>query len=240
MEHVVLVRHEADPEDDRVTQWLARHGVASTVVRPFRGETLPGVDGRILGSVVYGGPFNVFEEDCHAFLHAENRWIEGCLKAEVPILGICQGAQSMARVMGAECGPLDPEVHEFGYYEVAPTEAGRTILPEPMLMTQAHFHGFAIPAGATRLAFSRTFPNQAMQAGPRAFAFQFHAEMTPVGFRRWQDAKWAAYGKPGTQDRAEQDRRQALCDAPMELWFNGFLDRLFAPILAARGVQKAS
>lgn len=232
MERVILVRHEDDPQDDRVTGWLTRHDVPFEVIRPYRGEALPEVDGSILGSVVYGGKFNVFEEHLHPFLHDENRWVEGCLKAEVPILGICQGAQTMAHVIGATCGPLEPEVYEWGYYEITPTDAGRGMIPAGLRVVQAHFHGFEIPDGATRLAGSELFPNQAMQAGPNAFAFQFHAEVTEPGFRRWQQGDWAHYGKPGAQTREEQDALLPEHDPVMGTWFNGFLDGLFAPARA--------
>ncbi|MEL6998907.1 MAG: glutamine amidotransferase [Pseudomonadota bacterium] len=230
MERVILVRHEDDPMDDRVTLWLRRHGVPFEVFRPYRGESLPDVDGSVLGSVVYGGKFNVFEEHLHPFLHEENRWVEACLKAEAPILGICQGAQTMAHVMGAGCGPLNPEVYEWGYYAVTPTVAGRAFFPEDLRVLQAHFHGFEIPAGATRLAGSELFPNQAMQAGPNAYAFQFHAEVVEAGFRRWQNGDWAHFGKPGAQTREEQDALLPVHDPVMGAWFNGFLDRLFANV----------
>ena len=235
MERVILVRHEDDPQDDRVTAWLTRNAVPFEVIRPYRGEALPRVDGAILGSVVYGGMYNVFEEDRHPFLHDENRWVEGCLKAEIPLLGICQGAQTMAHVMGANCGPQDPVIHEFGYYELFPTEAGRDLFPDGLHVVESHFHGFDIPAGATCLARSDLFPHQAMQTGPNAYGFQFHAEVTEPGFRRWQDSKhWGVYGKPGVQTREEQDALLPEHDPVMGAWFDGFLDRLFA------GIPKAS
>lgn len=232
MERVILVRHEADPEDDRVTAWLARSGIASEVVRPFRGEALPQMDASILGAVFYGGPFNVFEEAKHPFMYEENRLMEACLKAEVPLLGICQGAQTMAHVMGAKCGPLESGSHEFGYYEVVPTEAGRDVFRDGLHVVQAHFHGFDIPAGAQRLATSAAFPNQAMQAGKTAYAFQFHAEVTEPGFRRWQAAPWAAYGQPGAQTKDQQDALLPRHDPEMGTWFDGFLDGLFGDLKA--------
>lgn len=232
---VVLVRHETDPLDDRVTAWFRACGIEPEVRRPFRGETLDPADGSVAASVIYGGPFNVFEEDRHPFLLAENRWIESCLAADIPLLGICQGAQSIARVLGAKVGPPDPEMHEFGYYPVHATEAGADLFPDGLHVTQAHFHGFDIPAGAERLARSDLFPNQAMRYGGNCYGFQFHAEMTPTGFRRWQDADWAAYGKPGAQTRARQDALQAQHDGPMGAWFNGFMDGLFGG--AVSGLQ---
>lgn len=228
MERVVLVRHGEDPADDRVALWLARHGVPFEIIRPYLGEALPEVDGSVLGSVIYGGKYDVFREDIHPFLHDENRWAERCLQSETPLLGICQGAQTIAHVMGARCGPLEPEIYEFGYYELYPTKAGRDLIPDGLHVVQAHYHGFDIPHGAERLASSATFPNQAMRAGRNAWAFQFHPEVTEPVFRRWQNSDWGLFGKPGAQTREEQDVLLRHHDPVMGQWFDSFLDRLFA------------
>jgi GMP synthase (glutamine-hydrolysing) len=224
---IVLVRHGDDPPDDRVVSFAVQAGFAPVFVRPFKGEALglPGPD--VAGSVVYGGPFDAYAEDRHPFLHDEAAWIRACIARDIPLLGICQGAQQIARVLGAEVGPYPEPVHEFGYYPISPTPEGADFLPGPIWMTQAHYHTFAIPEGAVRLASSPAYPNQAFRYGARVYALQFHAECTIEGFRRWQAAPWAAYGKPGAQTRAEQDRLMAEHDARQAEWFYGFLARLF-------------
>lgn len=237
---IVLVRHGDGPEDDRVALYFRARGVTCEVVRPFRGEALGPVDGAVLGTVVYGGPFAVFEEARFPFLRDEARWIEAALGRGVPLLGICQGAQQLARVLGAEVGPLPGEPHEFGVYEVTPTAAGRAILPGPTWLTQSHFHSFALPKGAELLATGATFPQQAFRYGPAAYGFQFHAEVTRAGFRRWQAADWAWYGKPGAQDRAEQDRLLDLHDGAQADWFAGFLDHLFGAVAIPTELPAAS
>ena len=138
-----------------------------------------------------------------------------------------QGAQSIAHVLGARCGPKQGEPHEFGYYPIRPTEAGKRFFPEELHVCQSHFHEFAIPDGAERLASSVVFPNQAMRYGATTFGFQFHPEVTRAGFRRWQDRDWAAFGKPGAQTRDEQDRLGSQHDPAQHDWFMRFLDRLF-------------
>lgn len=224
---VVLIRHGDEPDDDRVVQFFTSRGVQPEIRRPFRGEVLGEADGSVAASVVYGGPFNVFEEEKHPFLREEARWITQCMGRGIPLLGICQGAQQIARVLGAEVGPKPGEPTEFGYYEITPTEEGRDILPGPLVVTQSHFHGFDIPPGATRLAGSALFPNQAFRHGETSYGFQFHPEVTPEGFRRWQAAPWARYGRPGAQSREEQDRLMAAHDPAQHDWFMGFLERLF-------------
>lgn len=232
---VVLIRHGDDPDDDRVMTFFRAKGVEPEVRKPFKGDELGDVDDTLLGSVIYGGPFNVFEEDKHPFLRIENRWIEQCIKQDVPLLGICQGGQSIARVLGAHVGPKLEEVHEFGYYEIRPTEQGRAQFPPSLTVAQAHFHEFEVPRGAVNLASSAVFERQAFRYGLRTFAFQFHAEVTPRGFRRWQESSWAAYGKPGAQTRVEQDALMTLHDHLQHKWFMGFLDQLFGDAITSAG-----
>ena len=231
MKKIVLIRHDDGPDDDRVVNYLRQRGIEPDILRPFLGESLPRFDDGIAASVIYGGPFNVFEEEQHPFLYDENRWIEACLEHDRPLLGICQGAQSIAHVLGAYAGPLPGNEHEFGYYEITPREAGRDWFPPSLHVAQAHFHEFRLPAGAELLASSQMFGQQAMRVGNNVFGFQFHAEATPDVFRRWQISDWAHYGKPGAQTRAEQDALMRLHDQAQHDWFVGFLDRFFADSL---------
>lgn len=224
---LVLVRHGDDPPDDRVVTFAVENGFNPIIVKPFKGEALgePGPD--LAGTVLYGGPLCVFEEEAHPFLRDEARWLGSCMDRGLPILGICQGAQQIARHLGAHVGPMPEGLHEFGYYPVSPTEAGRDFLPETLHMAQAHFHTFEIPQGALHLATSPLYPNQAFRHGTNVYGFQFHPEVTIEGFRRWQNRPWAAYGKPGAQTREEQDRLMMQHDAAQADWFYGFLRKLF-------------
>ena len=224
---IVLVRHGDDPPDDRVVTYAVQAGFEPVFRRPFKGDKLGEPGPEVAGSVVYGGPFNVFEEDRHPFLHEEAAWIRACMARGIPLLGICQGGQQIARVLGAEVGPYAEPVHEFGYYPISPTADGKDFLPETLHMTQAHFHTFAIPDGAVHLASSPAYPNQAFRFGRCTYAFQFHPEVTIEGFRRWQANDWAAYGKPGAQSKAEQDALMAAADARQAEWFYDFLAKLF-------------
>ena len=224
---LVLVRHGDDPPDDRVVTFAVRNGFDPVILRPFKGDKLPDPGPDVAGSVVYGGPFSVFEEDKYPFLNDEAAWIRACMAQEIPLLGICQGAQQIARALGATVGPYDSPLHEFGYYPISPTPEGRDFLPEPLHMTQSHYHTFAIPPGAVHLASSPHYPNQAFRVGQSTFALQFHPEVTIEGFRRWQASDWAAYGKPGAQTREQQDALMLAHDARQAQWFYDFLGKLF-------------
>ena len=206
MARVVLVRHGNEPADDRVVSWLTEAGYEIDSRKPFAGDLLGEPDDDLAGTVLYGGMQNVYETDKHPSLLEEYRWIERCLAADVPMLGICQGAQMIAYHLGAWAGPRDHEIFEFGYYPIEPAEGAEGFLPGPLWVTQAHFHTFDLPEGAVRLAGNANYQNQAFRHGEKVYGFQFHAEVTIEGFRRWQKQKWGVYGRPGVQSPEEQTK----------------------------------
>ena len=163
------------------------------------------------------------------FLNEEYRIIDAAMQAQVPLLGLCQGAQMIAHHMGAFAGAPGHGQHEFGYYEVAPTDAGTIWLPDAQHFAQAHFHTFEIPAGATHIARSALFENQAFAVGDTVIALQFHPEQSKAGFRRWMDRgdDWGRYQEPGVQTKEEQQRLMDAHDAAQHDWFVGFMNRFF-------------
>lgn len=224
---VLLVRHGDEPADDRVVTWLNEAGYEADIRKPFAGEMLGNVDDDVVGTVIYGGMYNAYDEEKHPFLNEEYRWIGEAIEADIPVLGICQGAQMIARHLGANVGPRENEIFEFGYYRIDPTTEAHGFLDAPLWVTQAHFHTFDIPEGAVRLAGNDSYENQAFRYGNQVYGLQFHAEVTIEGFRRWQSQKWDVYDRAGVQKRSEQDQLMYEHDAAQAEWFYGFLDKLF-------------
>lgn len=226
---VQLVRHGHEPADDRVVTWLTQAGYSVDSRKPFAGEKLGDVTEDLAATVVYGGPFNVYETDKHPFLNEEYRWIDACLRADVPILGMCQGAQQIAHHLGAWAGAKPHETYEFGYYPIDPEPGAETFLEERMWVTQAHFHTFDLPDNAQRLARSEVYENQAFRVGEKVYGFQFHPEVTIEGFRRWQIGKGPLFGLNGVQTLEEQNRLMHAHDAQQAAWFYDFLDGFIGP-----------
>lgn len=136
--------------------------------------------------IVLGGPIGAYEEEYYPFLKDELHLIGRRLELGRPLLGLCLGAQLMARAMGAEVRPAPQK--EIGWGPVTLTDAGlagplRHLGCEPVL----HWHGdaFSLPDGAVRLASTRICPNQAFSRGPSVLGFQFHPEAGIEGFERW-------------------------------------------------------
>ena len=136
--------------------------------------------------IVLGGPVGAHEDGKYPFLREEVGFLERRLTAARPTIGICLGAQLMARALGARVHP-GPE-KEIGFAPVALTGEGRASCLAAFDGTPVlHWHGdaFELPGGAVRLASTRACENQAFAYGRNAIGFQFHPEAGGGGFERW-------------------------------------------------------
>mgnify|MGYP001791508389 CR=1 FL=1 len=138
--------------------------------------------------IILGGPIGAYDEEDYPFLVDELRLLEQRLKADLPTLGICLGAQLMARALGARVYPGGEK--EIGWSNIVLSEVGKNsplvnldVENTPIL----HWHGdtFDLPQGATRLASSSLYENQAFSYGKASMGLQFHPEVTQTGLQRW-------------------------------------------------------
>lgn len=136
--------------------------------------------------VVLGAPIGAYEEEKYPFLIDELRLIGHRLSASLPVLGICLGAQLMARALGAPVYPGKSK--EIGWAPIDLADAVRgTPLHHLAGLPVLHWHGdtFDLPEGAVRLASTAITLNQAFAAGSTALGLQFHVEVQERGFERW-------------------------------------------------------
>jgi GMP synthase (glutamine-hydrolysing) len=146
------------------------------------------------GLVVLGGTMNVDEVDKYPFLARDVGWIQAAVAGELPMLGICLGAQLLAKAMGAR---VYPNRHrEIGWYpiELTPQTADDALFGQVDMQMTFQWHGdtFDMPSGAVHLACSPLCENQAFRYGPRAWGLQFHIEMTAKMVNDWvREADWS-------------------------------------------------
>lgn len=182
----LAVEHAEHEGTGLVGEALAAGGVGVDLVRVWRGEPLPSADGRGYDLVVVlGGAMSANE----AALDGEAALLAASARAGRPTVGICLGAQLLARGLGATVrrGPAP----EIGIFPLSLTDAGRS---EPLLagldgagVFQWHYDTFDLPPGALLLASSARYPHQAYRVGARAFGVQFHPECS-----RAMRLDWAA------------------------------------------------
>jgi GMP synthase-like glutamine amidotransferase len=167
-----------------IRDWLNRRGADIRYTRFFANEPLPALDD-IDMLLAMGGPMSVNHEADLPWLRAEKQALREAIDMEVPVLGVCLGAQLIASALGARVYP-NP-VKEIGWFPVQGihgTESASTF-SFPSESTVFHWHGetFDLPPGAMHLARSAACEHQAIQFKRHVLGLQFHLEMTVDGVR---------------------------------------------------------
>lgn len=137
--------------------------------------------------LVLGGAMNVDEGERHGWIASEEALLRELLAQEVPLLGLCLGGQLLATAAGAQ--PRRASSPEIGWHQVDVTAEGDS---DPMLgplapsfeAFQWHSYEFPLPPGAVPLARSGVCL-QACRLGERAWALQFHPEVSAADARHW-------------------------------------------------------
>lgn len=182
--------------------------------------------------VVLGGPIGAYEDDVYPVLKDELNLVDKRLRAARPTIGICLGAQLMARVLGARVYPAARK--EIGWAPITLTtaagesawrhlgQAGTAVL---------HWHGdtFDLPEGAILLASTDICRNQAFSWGPNAAAFQFHPEASAARLEQWfigHAVEIAAAGISVTSLRADSARYARQLETQARKCFTEWLDEI--------------
>jgi GMP synthase (glutamine-hydrolysing) len=158
----------------------------------WREDAWPALE-EVSALVVLGGEMNADEVERHPFLGRERELLREAVHSDVPVLGLCLGAQLLARALGAAV-PRSP-TPELGFRPIRLTDAGRD---DPVLapfgavpgVFQWHVDTFDLPEGAVLLASSEGVAHQAFRVGSSAYGLQFHPEATEAGIAAWA-THWA-------------------------------------------------
>jgi len=178
--------------------------------------------------VVLGGPLGAYEDDRYPFLLQEVQLLQARLSADRPTIGICLGAQLIARAIGTRVYP--GPIKEIGFKPITLSDAGRmSALASFADVPVLHWHGdtFDLPEGATHLASTDACRNQAFAYRRNALATQFHPEAGGAGFERWligHTLELSAVGVDVPSLRAENERLapalRSRATACLEAWLN--------------------
>ncbi|WP_246333507.1 glutamine amidotransferase [Aureimonas mangrovi] len=223
---ILIVLHQENSTPGRVGQVLEAAGLRLDIRRPVLEDALPETLENHRGVVVFGGPPSANDTD--AYLRREIDWLDVPLRERVPFLGICLGAQMLSKHLGGTVAPHPDGLVEVGYYPLEATPEGRRLVPHwPAMTYQWHREGFSLPSGATLLARSERFPNQAFRYGDHAYGVQFHAELTLAMMHRWTVRGHERLSLPGAQGRRAHLEGRALHDAAVKRWLVQFLGLVF-------------
>lgn len=226
---ILVVLHQEHSTPGRIGHLLKTGGYALDVRRPRFGDPLPGTMVDHAGAVVFGGPMSC--NDAEEWIRREIDWLKVPLRDDKPLLGICLGAQMLARHIGGKVAS-DPDGRvEVGYYPIRPTAAGRAVCGVwPDHVYQWHREGCDLPAGAELLAEGDTFPVQAFRCGS-GYGIQFHPEVTQAMMCRWTVRGHERMLLPGAKPRPAHFHDRAVHDFKIRAWLSLFLDRWIGPAM---------
>lgn len=209
-----------------LADWAGTRGVRLEPVRLFEGDRLP--DTMRLqnaeGVIILGGPMGVDQVSRYPWLSAELNCIREILARDIPLLGICLGAQLIAAASGAKVGPMGRK--EIGWWPVDDLETGERF-------TAFHWHGdrFELPSGATRIYSNTTCREQGFRIGRRVTALQFHVEMNRAAIEQIilhsEEELNSSFGEPTVEQRDSMLERANEYEHSSFSRLTAILDELF-------------
>ena len=206
-----------------------KRGCEVNIRRMDREDEVPDAD-YVDGLVVMGAPIGAYEEEWYPFLPKECELLGAVVRRGCPVLGICLGAQLLAKALGAKV--FSGHGAEIGFGSVDLTPAGQK---DPLFASMGHtlpvfhWHGdtFTLPEGAELLASSAMYRHQAFRFGSRAYGLQFHIEPDAATWAAWRDHLPA-----GLIDKSEAEQKA------IELAGNMVIARFFDHAMSTAGIGK--
>jgi GMP synthase-like glutamine amidotransferase len=203
---ILILQHSELGTPGRFGTTLRDHGFCLEFSRPDLpasrtnrgvGTDLDGVE----GLVIMGGPQNVTDAGTYPWMQAELEMIKRAHALELPLVGICLGAQLIAQALGGSVG-----------FRGTPSLGFDTLRLNPSGQTDTIFSGIAwnhpqffsceqevqkAPVGAVVLAATKSTPIAAFRVGLRTFGFQYHPECGQEGLKALARSSGTIAGKAG-------------------------------------------
>ncbi|WP_311258477.1 type 1 glutamine amidotransferase [Microbacterium sp. WCS2018Hpa-9] len=187
---ITVIQPDVKGDIDRMGRWLSEEGVILRIVRPFDGDLVPrSVEGD--GLIVLGGAMGALDEGEFPYLADIKSLLRTSVSAQIPVLGVCLGAQMLADALGGEVAVgargLESGVVRVSLLEASANDPLMQDMPAEFHMPALHFDAVTrLPEGAVLLGTGDRYPNQVFRVGS-AWGVQFHAEISPERFLEWRD-----------------------------------------------------
>ena len=206
---ILIIKHIDIEGAGTLDDFFGNSGRNVRVVNVSAGVRLPDTLAGVEALVCLGGPMNVYEEEKYPFLIRENAILREAVAGRIPVLGICLGAQLLAKACGAKVTKAD--VKETGWSKVQLTVKGKDDrlfngLPGELSVFEWHEDTFAVPDGGILLAEGSSCRNQAFRIGDNAYGIQFHIEVTSEMIETWL-GQYTKDGQPSQAAALEMLRK---------------------------------
>ncbi len=221
----VTIIHYPEWNESRLTDVLCARGHTVEYRCHRFGDKLPAVD-EFDGVVIGGGDVSVWEAETEPFMAREIAFARDVVDSGRPYFGICLGAQILAAAFGATSGGRPDGAAEFGFFPIEATAAGEDLFRGLDRVYQVHWEAVTeLPEGATHLASSDRFENQAFSIGDNAIGVQFHPDARADMIEHWWHDNESIKARPGVQPLAEQLADAERFEEQRAAWLERVVDR---------------
>jgi len=228
MKKVLFILHQKTSVSGDIGKKFVNRGYQIEICRPPLGDDLPSQLINYSAIVVFGAPGSINDDD--EFIQKEINWLKKVIESKVPFLGICFGAQLLAKYLGSEVKVNSEGVSEIGFYKIKPTEIGKEIFQLQDIFYQFHSEGFDLPADCELLARGDIFNNQAFRY-KNCYALQFHPEVDFFVHLRWIYLVFLKNPKKlfvtGAQNILKQFFLRFKYNKSISNWLDVFIDQYF-------------
>jgi GMP synthase-like glutamine amidotransferase len=203
---MAVLQHVSFEGPAAIAQWASARGVTLSVAHLYRGDALPALDSFDMLAAM-GGPMSANDEAVLDWLAPEIALVRGAIAADKIVLGVCLGAQIMAKALGGAV--TKGKEKEIGWFPVQRAEMAHPLFAGlPAEFMAFHWHGetFSLPENAVRLASTPSTENQAFAAGKRALGLQFHMEATNESVNALIEHAGEEIGRGPYQQQADEIR----------------------------------
>jgi GMP synthase (glutamine-hydrolysing) len=191
MKNILFIQNDPTDPPHLVGRWLEEEKCSISIIHAYRGEAVPTTVPEGVNAIIpLGGHMSAWDDEVAPWLPAERELIRDAYAKDIPVFGICLGAQLIALALG---GKVERgELSEIGIYDIENVHAGKNDpvfsfeSPTPAALWHEDFVT-ELPEGATTLASSEICPNQIFTFGSRSYALQFHPEVDAPLFQSWED-----------------------------------------------------
>ena len=227
MKKALLILHQKRSHSGDIGKKLIERGYSLDIRKPCIGDKLPdNLEDHSL-VVIFGGPMSVNDHN-FSFIKYEMEWLKIVIESGKPFLGICLGAQMLAKHLGGDVKNLDCNSAEIGFYEILPENSGVEIFNNQKFFYQFHDEGFDLPKNTTLLASGKKFKVQAFQY-KSCYAIQFHPEVNFKLHLEW--LYYILFTNPkrlfvkGSQNLIYQMYLRIKYNNKISKWLDTFLDQ---------------
>ena len=220
---ILCVSHHDEVDLGTMKEFFKKRNFQIVVIKPLNNEDLFEDISSFYGIIILGGAMNVSDTEEFPGLLKEIKWIKNIIKSDIPVLGICLGAQLIAKASDAKVGYHKDNMIEVGYKEIFIDDTCKSINNLPKMVYQLHKQGFSLPEGAEKIAYNSLFDVQAFSMKKNIFAFQFHPEIIENMILRWNSKSIEMLKKKGLQNINIQLLEHKKYSSNVKYWFETFL-----------------